>query len=583
MTKMARVPKFIRIPEIGWHSGTSVHPFFLHDPVLSFYEAKLASGEKSKGIFQKFIMRQGLDFEAEVIQLMKLKIGPRNVKIIAEDLEDARSDRKAATTFREMRKGTPIICSAVVQNPENQTFGLPDFLIRHDYLSKVISEQVPLEPGFSPNLGKPWYYVAVDAKFTTLQLAADGVHLLNANRNAAYKAQVAIYNLALAYMQGFDPQKAYILGRRWKFTKCGEKFQGNSCFDRLGEVDFASYDAEIPKRLSQALDWLNLVNSAESDDWNYQKYPLSHPHLYPNMCNAYDEPWTSLKKEIAQRNGELTSLWMVGVKNREYALERKVTNWKSDHCNAKLLGIKNRHGEILDLILKANRGKRKSVLPRKLRDSKQEWLEIPELEFYVDFEAWDSSLAPCKGEHANCESVIYMIGVYNNLGDYKCFIAERIDKPSEKKIVEDFMSYVRGTIARRGLSQNEVNCVHWSQYEPIAWKKVIKEHRLSDCINWFDLLDVFKGEPIAIKGALGYSLKEVAKALYRNKMISSTWSEDMNGLDSMVLAQMAEEKAISDGQFFFQTEETQRIVDYNRTDVVVLAEIIDFLRATYAD
>ena len=50
---------------------------------------------------------------------------------------------------------------------------------------------------------------------------------------------------------------------------------------------------------------------------------------------------------------------------------------------------------------------------------------------------------------------------------------------------------------------------------------------------------IFLEEPIVIKNALSYSLKSVAKALYKNKLITTIWPTDSNcsdGLNAMMMA-----------------------------------------------
>ena len=38
-----------------------------------------------------------------------------------------------------MKKGIPIICQAVLYNFEDKTYGLPDILIRSDYINKLVN------------------------------------------------------------------------------------------------------------------------------------------------------------------------------------------------------------------------------------------------------------------------------------------------------------------------------------------------------------------------------------------------------------------------------------------------------------
>ena len=41
-------------------------------------------------------------------------------------------------------------------------------------------------------------------------------------------------------------------------------------------------------------------------------------------------------------------------------------------------------------------------------------------------------------------------------------------------------------------------------------------------------------EPIIVQGVFKFGLKSIGKALYKNKLIQTTWDENDNGLDSMI-------------------------------------------------
>jgi len=64
----------------------------------------------------------------------------------------------------------------------------------------------------APELGGEWHYVLVDAKFTTLHLSAAG-QVGNGGSAPAYKGQLFIYNRALGNLQGYAPERAFLLGR----------------------------------------------------------------------------------------------------------------------------------------------------------------------------------------------------------------------------------------------------------------------------------------------------------------------------------------------------------------------------------
>ena len=66
---------------------------------------------------------------------------------------------------------------------------------------------------------RPYHYIVIDIKFSTLPLRANGKHLLNSGSYPAYKAQCLIYTDAIGLIQGYTSRYAFILGRRWKYTQ----------------------------------------------------------------------------------------------------------------------------------------------------------------------------------------------------------------------------------------------------------------------------------------------------------------------------------------------------------------------------
>ena len=87
-------------------------------------------------------------------------------------------------------------------------------------------------------------------------------------------------------------------------------------------------------------------------------------------------------------------------------------------------------------------------------------------------------------------------------------------------------------------------------------------------------------EPIIVQGVFKFGLKSIGKALYKNKLIQTTWDESDNGLDSMIQFKdicKNNDKKIPLKRYL----EIKDIVNYNRIDCQVLYEIVDLLRDKY--
>ena len=73
---------------------------------------------------------------------------------------------------------------------------------------------------------------------------------------------------------------------------------------------------------------------------------------------------------------------------------------------------------------------------------------------------------------------------------------------------------------RNPLSQN----IPWSKAEPNFYKQaIIRNKQLFNWqqLNFVDILDIFKDEPISIKGVLNYGLKDVSKGLHKLGLIKT--------------------------------------------------------------
>ena len=122
---------------------------------------------------------------------------------------------------------------------------------------------------------------------------------------------------------------------------------------------------------------------------------------------------------------------------------------------------------------------------------------------------------------------------------------------------------------------------HWSNAEPNFYKNaILRNKKIFDWrqLNFTDILDIFKEEPICIKGVFGYGLKEVSKALFKYGIIKTTWDMDMDGRIAMLEAEDAMSESKNLGVLFSEMDIVKVIKKYNYIDCQVLFEILEFLR-----
>mgnify|MGYP001220750886 CR=1 FL=1 len=537
--------------------------------------------------FTKHIMEQGNIFEKEVIKILSKKI-----KIVqASESFQAREMRNFRYTKELMKEGVPVIFQGVLHNYENKTYGCPDLLVRSDYLNKLFNQEL-LDNEELKNkgvlLGKDYYYIVVDIKHSTLHFNVDFKTLRNRDSVPAYKGQLYIYNQALSKVQGHNPMKAFILGKTWQ---CKEN-TGTNFLEKLGTIDYSGFDSNFVEQTEDAIKWVLRVRQ-EGHKWKLLPLP-SIPELYPNMNNERDGSWKVLKKELADNINEITSLWMCGVKNRIIAHGNKIYSYKDEECSSELLGFKP--GKIyhtLNQIIEINRNENNLIIPKNINTSmigNLEWRTINEssLEFYLDYETMNSNLGEIFIENDNIgyqnNQFIFQIGLgyeKNKKWIYKSFVAPTNDLTGEFKMINSFWKYVREIMEK----QNKETChfVHWYNAEPISYNKLQK--RISSLGSslpnkiFLDLYQLFRVEPIAVNGALNYSLKSIAKAMNKHSLIKTSWDSRnpcSNGLNAMLLAHKAykDTKEIMDEKNFIMKD----IIHYNEVDCKVLWEIINYLR-----
>lgn len=575
----------------------------------------------SFGSFTSFLMNKGCEFEEAFMALVFRTFTPADVRDIGGS-RLARSEEKFLATQEAMREGIPIIYSGVLHNPENQTYGVPDLIVRSDWLNRLVEKEVLTEeearvsaPGLRTGRVKPGYhYRIVDIKFTTLLLKADGVHLLNSASFPAYKGQLCIYNDALALIQNYKPPQAYLLGRKWSYVSRSQKYSGDRCTDRLGVVNFdieGGADKDFPQKTADAVVWVKTMRK-NGADWVLLPRP-SHPELWPNMCNEHDQPFSKTKEVLARELKEITDLWMCGPKNRTEAHLNGIYGWGDEGCNAEKLGIHGTRGEVLDCILDANLDTSSQCLfPLVIKNNAESWQHRQSVEFFVDFEftsdvADDFTNLPKSGS----TPCIFMIGVgfYDttapvNLGSpygkwtYRSFIADSLDRANERKICQDFSDYVQ-TQSRR-FRQKSPLLVHWSAAEKWQWSAAYERYGgltefFVSCSStskescglsprWFDLLEVFKSEPICVKGVRSFGLKKISKGMRDAGLISVDWASDSataDGSGAMLGAFLAAKDASKRGISLAQTAQMKDIERYNETDCKALAEIISVLRKKF--
>jgi len=534
-------------------SPSNLKNYILHDPLIDYLEYykintlnELPNRKRANSVvdgeFVQFIKLKGIDFENKIINEFKYPIVKINGSININNFNE---------TVNAIKNNHPIIYQGVLIDFENKTYGQPDLIIRGDYLKLL----------YQIDYVKNDCYYIIDIKYSTINLSSDETFILNSDFIPTYKSQVFLYTKMLNNILNQNVNEGFILGKKYVFTKNNIK---NTSSHKLGLINYKTRDIEYTYLVDQAINWVHRLRN-EGHNWVLLPRPSVY-ELYPNMSNNKDGKWRPLKTELSEELKELTLILNVGHKERTKAFSQNIFSYDDDRCNSSTLGLCGKIGDLVDNIININKNNTDIILPKKITSTY--WRQVPnnQFEFFIDYETTSDF------ENNN---IIFMIGVgyYDNKWIFKSFKTDDSSIEAQKKMFDNFWHYINGT--SNGL---DPLFIHWTQAEPTFYKKIQQKLPNLSNKNFLDLYKVFIDEPITIKGALNYSLKTIAKAMYNHKLINTSWETNSlcnNGLDALVQAH----------KIYFNNErklkEIKDIIKYNEIDCKVLYEIIDYLRKNH--
>ena len=590
-------------------SASSVRNYMLNDPLIDWLKeyrihdlrdfpsniSNSRSVRKSNpDSFTKCLMDGGIEFEDELIKILKkdhkiIKVGDYMLSRLKEKFEE---------TIDLMTKGEKMIYQAVLHNYDDKTFGMPDLLVRSDYINKLMGYEVLSEFEAklgSPKLKVPWHYKVIDIKHSTIPLRADGIHILNSDSIPAYKGQLYIYTRDLNKVQGIQINKAYIWGKKYNWESKGLKYETSEFLKKLGVINYDSIDSEYIAKSKKAVEWIQTLKN-EGSNWTLLPLPC-RKELFPNMKNEKDGEFKKIKQELSETINEITGVIYCGVKNREHAHLHQVFNWTDPKCNSKTLGFKenSKQANIVDSVLDINKQNIDIIRPSIINWDRENWKKSNSqiMDFYLDFETFNSNFGSIIKDGIisyDNNQFIFMIGIgYDNNGkwEYKCFVMNEKNEDSEFKMFQEFYNWLNSILKQQ--NKKQAKFYHWTAAEPSFYSNFKRRHsknRLNDSnYIFYDLNKVFVSEPIVVKDALDYKLKTIAKALNKYDMIESCWNSSnpcSNGLHAMVLAnklyECVKNKTIDN---IVDDPVMKQIVKYNEIDCKVMWEIHNLIREKF--
>lgn len=619
-------------------SATKTGNYLLDDPIIDWLElyyrdlgfnknpttikdkVKLNQEYENNKKYMEHYFKGGNNFEDFVMDALKNKFG-NNFCVINTEGRNGLNEDNYKKTVNMMMKGIGIISQGVLFNNINNTCGIPDLLVRSDFINDIVNvEALPKEfENFkAPKLNGNYHYLVIDVKWSTLHLAARNNNVLKSGRVPAYKGQIAIYNCALGNIQGYYPSQAYILGKGWKREKaikkeemCDdlkkkvEKYGGgvketttsNNCFDQLGIIDFENNDKIYIEKTADAIKWYQNV-SVNGMKWS----PLNpkNENMYPNMSND-DLIWGKVKSQIAKEIGEVTQVCNVGVKERKKLHSKGIYSCKDKRCNSFNMGLgPTETSEKINAVLDINRDNQYNIFPRKIQNNYNNWQDQCPVDFYIDYETLNCQI---KNYNVNSQnnsqqpsSLIFEIGIgwiEKNKWCFKEFHINNVTLVEERRIVDEFYQFIIDKSNQLDPKKKYYpRLFHWTNAEinnlndangrnEYRWNNLID----GTDIKYVDMYKVFTSETIGIKGAYNYKLKSIGRAMYNLGKINTMWpdTEITNGqiamLEAITYYKNKEMNCLSDKDHRVFID----IIKYNEVDCKIIWEIVEYLRKKHND
>ncbi len=588
--------------EINWNemiSPSNIRNYMLDDPLidwLRYYSINNINDKpkmptynrhqnKSNTLtFTNFIMEQGCLFEQIVIDTLKTK----NINLIkiAENYEDIKSYDKYIETINCMKEGYDIIYQGVLHDYNNNLFGSPDLLIRSDKFNIIFNKDLLINK--KKTIFGNYHYIVIDIKHSTINLNCNKTFIKNINNVIYYKGQILIYNKILGNIQKYQPDYGFILSKKIIYTKNNINYVCDDYMENLSIINYNSCDKHIINKVSDAINW---IKKMRKDGINWKLLPTpSVEELYPNMKNDKDDGYKMIKSNLANILHEITSLWWCNYKKRQIAHSKNVYNWMNTKFNAALIEIKdNKIAKILDNIIDINRNNYQNIRTNDLIKNTY-WKEINNniLELYIDFETLNSNIGQLEINDNN--NIIFMITIgwentepqskeFNKF-EHKTFMINKNNDLDELNMINNMWDFINNKMIE--MNKTDYKFIHWSNAEITFYNKfMLKHNNLTSSFNEFKSFDLYKlfiDNNIVVKGALNFSLKTIASAMYKNKLINSCWDNSTcnNGLQAMFLAYN-----LYKNKETVNENDMKDIIKYNIIDCKVMYEILIYLRNNF--
>lgn len=234
------------------------------------------------------------------------------------------------------------------------------------------------------------------------------------------------------------------------------------------------------------------------------------------------------------------------------------------------------------------------VLPDRIATGDDAWRALAPVEFFVDFETVSSINDRFRDvRRQGGRAMIFQVGCAwrdprSRRVLFRQWTTDRLTEREEARVISEWVAAMAGVARAAGVPLERCRVVHWSAAETAFLDNAYNSARARlggraawPDLPWFDFLArVVRPAPVTVRGAMGFGLKAVAKAMHRAGLIATVWKDGpADGLGAMTGAWWCDEEAARLGCAMGDLALMREIAAYNRVDCEAMLEIVEWLRA----